>query len=195
MLTLRPLHPQPKYIMKYWKLWVENVSPVMKIMHRPSMERLFMNAVADLNQISRPAEAIMFTLYLSVITSLSVEDCKLELGLDREVALRQFRYASEQALARAGFIETQDFLVLQAFLMLLVCIRRQDDTRLGWTLVGLAIRMANALGLHRDGSHFGLNPFDTELRRRCWWQILAMGEHLIQPFSIQSLTSFRCTIE
>ncbi|KAG5804531.1 hypothetical protein H9Q74_008781 [Fusarium xylarioides] len=27
------------------------------------------------------------------------------------------------------------------------------------------------MGLHRDGTTFGLKPFDTELRRRLWWHI------------------------
>lgn len=31
--------------------------------------------------------------------------------------------------------------------------------------------MAHSMGIHRDGKIFGLNPFDTEMRRRLWWQI------------------------
>jgi hypothetical protein len=33
------------------------------------------------------------------------------------------------------------------------------------------MRIAQSLGLHRDGSKFGLSPFDTEMRRRLWWQV------------------------
>lgn len=40
-----------------------------------------------------------------------------------------------------------------------------------WTLTGLAVRLARALGLHRDGTKLGLSPFDTEVRRRIWWQL------------------------
>lgn len=36
------------------------------------------------------------------------------------------------------------------------------------------IRIAQSLGLHRDGSRFGLSPFDTEMRRRLWWQICVL---------------------
>jgi hypothetical protein len=28
------------------------------------------------------------------------------------------------------------------------------------------------MGYHRDGEHFNLTPFETEMRRRIWWQIL-----------------------
>lgn len=35
---------------------------------------------------------------------------------------------------------------------------------------GLVIRMGQALGLQRDGSHFDhLSPYDIEMRRRTWW--------------------------
>jgi len=32
--------------------------------------------------------------------------------------------------------------------------------------------MAQKMGLHRDGETLGLGPFDTEMRRRVWWQII-----------------------
>ena len=38
-------------------------------------------------------------------------------------------------------------------------------------LTGNAVRIAQALGIHRDGSFFSLSPFETEMRRRLWWQI------------------------
>jgi len=40
-----------------------------------------------------------------------------------------------------------------------------------WTLASVASRVAQGLGLHRDGSTLELPVFETELRRRTWWQI------------------------
>lgn len=31
-----------------------------------------------------------------------------------------------------------------------------------------------SLGLHRDGEKFGLSPYNTEMRRRLWWQICVL---------------------
>lgn len=45
------------------------------------------------------------------------------------------------------------------------------DTRTMGTLASVASRLAQGLGLHRDGSTLGLPVFETELRRRTWWQI------------------------
>lgn len=37
--------------------------------------------------------------------------------------------------------------------------------------------MAQRLGLHRDGLSLGLSVFETEMRRRIWWQILTVDVH------------------
>lgn len=37
--------------------------------------------------------------------------------------------------------------------------------------MGLTVRNAEKLGLHRDGSMLGLPPVETEERRRVWWQL------------------------
>jgi len=41
-------------------------------------------------------------------------------------------------------------------------------------LIGLALRIAQGLGLHRDGDGQAFSAFEGEIRRRLWWQILAL---------------------
>jgi hypothetical protein len=41
-----------------------------------------------------------------------------------------------------------------------------------WILNGVVLRIAQKMGLHRDGEVLGLSPFETEIRRRVWWQIM-----------------------
>jgi hypothetical protein len=43
-----------------------------------------------------------------------------------------------------------------------------------WALIGLAIRIAQGLGLHRDGNGQAFSAFEGEIRRRLWWQIIAL---------------------
>ena len=40
-----------------------------------------------------------------------------------------------------------------------------------WILSGNAIRLAESLGVHRDGTSMKLSVFNTEIRRRLWWHI------------------------
>ena len=48
--------------------------------------------------------------------------------------------------------------------------------------MGLTIRNAERLGIHRDGTFLGLSPAQTEERRRLWWQL----QHLDLFLAIRS---------
>lgn len=50
--------------------------------------------------------------------------------------------------------------------------RKHYDAHAFWILTGSAVRIGQRLGIHRDGSSHNLSPFDTEMRRRVWWQIV-----------------------
>ena len=174
MTSLRILHPPAKMIMKYWEFYVQNVDPLVKILHVPTTEKLLEEAVENIDHVPKATEAMMFAVYFSAVISLTAEECKNLLQQDREIALKRYRFGVEQALAKTDFLGTQELVVLQAFTLFLICVRRYDDTRFVWSLTGVAIRSATSLGIHRDGSQFGLNPFETELRRRLWWQICTL---------------------
>lgn len=45
------------------------------------------------------------------------------------------------------------------------------DSRTLWTLSGVAHRIGQGIGLHRDGTSLGLPPFQVEMRRRLCWQL------------------------
>lgn len=105
-----------------------------------------------------------------------------DLGVEKDQLLKQYRFATEQALARAGFLNTNEIVTVQAFVLFLVCVRRYDDTRFVWSLTALAFRIAQSLGLHRDGAKFGLSPFDTEMRRRLWWQVCILDVRAAEDY-------------
>ena len=48
---------------------------------------------------------------------------------------------------------------------------RTEVSRALTVLVGAAIRLAESVGLHRDGETFGFNPRDTHVRRLLWHQL------------------------
>lgn len=52
-----------------------------------------------------------------------------------------------------------------------MCLRCHSDCRSVWTLTSLAVRIGHALDLHRDPADLSFPPFETEMRRRLWWQI------------------------
>src|SRR5258708_23966462 len=68
----------------------------------------------------------------------------------------------------------------------LTFIRRTAES---WNVSGTAVRTGMSLGLHRDGTKLGLDPFQTEYRRRVWAYLYhadrAYALVLGRPYSIQ----------
>jgi hypothetical protein len=174
MINLRILHPPANQTMTYWGLYVENIDPVVRLLHKPTAQKLFIQTSKDQLALSKGTECLAFAVYFAVVTSLTNDQCQKLLGLEREIGLKRYRYATEQALAKANFLTTQELVVVQAFCLFLSCVRRHDNTKCVWTLTGLLTRMAVSIGLHRDGSQFDLPPFQTEMRRRLWWQVCTL---------------------
>ena len=46
-----------------------------------------------------------------------------------------------------------------------------------WTLISLAIRIAQAMGLHLDDKLSSRRPLEREMRHRLWWQICILDSH------------------
>ena len=44
-----------------------------------------------------------------------------------------------------------------------------------WPLLGMAMKVIQALGLHRDGEHFGLPQEEVMSRRRIFWEVSDIG--------------------
>jgi hypothetical protein len=168
------LHPSPETAREYWEVYKENVEPLVKVLHVPTFEPKLLEACGQLGKLSRGIECFMFTIYYGAITSLTSEECLKRWGEDRATLLSRYRFGLEQGLARANFLHCDETIILKALVVFLILLRRNDEARRIWTLTGLAVRIAQTLGIHRDGSHFKLPPFETEMRRRLWWQVCVL---------------------
>lgn len=49
--------------------------------------------------------------------------------------------------------------------------RNRAKPATSFSLLGVAVRIAQRMGLHRDGRALGLPPVQAEERRRVWWQL------------------------
>lgn len=168
---MQALHPPEHQARQFWNIYKENVEPLVKVLHVPTFEPTILNAAANIEKVSKGLEAWLFVIYYGAVTSISPAECRNKWGEERSTLLTRFRFGLEQALARANFLYCDEILILQAFVVYLIVLRCNDDARKIWTLTGLVVRIAQTLGIHRDGTHFDLPPFEIEMRRRLWWQV------------------------
>ncbi|GAB1195759.1 hypothetical protein APSETT444_005022 [Aspergillus pseudonomiae] len=185
--SLSAFHPSVKDSQILWNIFKENVAPVVMIFHKPTLHRLLYKTATNTSYIGRASEAVVFAVYFAASTSMSPEQCAEELGQDHSTLLQRYRFATQQALARAGFLQTRNQSVLQAAVLFLTCLRSPGDAEFVWTMTAAVYRLAQGLGLHRDGIHFNLTPFEIELRRRLWWSIYLLDSQSSELHAIGTL--------
>jgi hypothetical protein len=169
------LHPRAETVPSYWAVFKETFDPVIKVLHVPTQEPQILDNATHLHALSKPAECLMFAIYYAAVTNLAPDQCQLQFG-PRSELLERYRFGAQQALARAKFLQTSSISILQALTIFLVALRsNKEDTGLLGALGSVAVRIAQRLGLHRDGSHYAnLSPFKQEMRRRLWWHMVML---------------------
>lgn len=72
---LRPLHPMPSQIPFIWQMYCENVDPIVKILHVPSMTELIRDVCRNnLDQLPPSTEALLFSIHFAVVASMDEEE-------------------------------------------------------------------------------------------------------------------------
>jgi hypothetical protein len=172
---LREFHPLPSQIPFLLDVYSENINTIGQAVHMPTVTKMVRDLRGDVSKLTPANEALMFSIYYAAITSMEEDDVNINFGSTKAELNLKYRLGLEHALAKADFLNVPDLVLIQAFVIFITLLRRHDSPRFVWMMAGLVIRMALALGLHRDGTNFDhLTPFEIEMRRRVWWIICAM---------------------
>jgi hypothetical protein len=73
---LKDLRPLPSQVPFIWQTYVELVDPFIKILHIPTISKTIREVNSSLNPRSPAMEALMFSICLAAITSLSDEEVR-----------------------------------------------------------------------------------------------------------------------
>ncbi|KAJ3498005.1 hypothetical protein NLG97_g1463 [Lecanicillium saksenae] len=165
------LHPRADMIPIYWQEYKNNFDRVVKVLHVGITEPLILAAVASVENLDASTEALLFAIYFCAVVSTPAERCIETFGYGKDELFSRYTFAAQQAFTKARLLESDEFIVLQAFTIYLTALRFRSSLKPLWTLTALAVRLAQNAGLHRDGSAFNLPPFQSEMRRRLWWNI------------------------
>jgi hypothetical protein len=172
--SLLQYHPSHVEAMTLWHVHSENVEPICKILHIPTASQLVDKVSREPNAASRADECLVFSIYHFAAFSMTDDDCTRQFGRPRDDLIRNFRSATRQALVNASFLKTTELPILQALILFLIPSRFHYDPHTYWILTGVAVRIAQRMGLHRDGEQLGLPPFEVQMRRRLFYQLLPL---------------------
>ncbi|KAF4954053.1 hypothetical protein FSARC_12266 [Fusarium sarcochroum] len=128
------------------------------------------------------AVPIIWVGLLFGIMSMSVFLQKQDLGAcglsapESQATLETYRTLTIHCLVAGDYLRSSRYTVETLMLHFAVDQEVNVDTYIGnWVLLGVIVRVAMRMGLHRDPSHWpNIRPLQAELRRRIWMALYSM---------------------
>ncbi|KAF9691785.1 hypothetical protein EKO04_010545 [Ascochyta lentis] len=155
------------------------VHPICRILHEPTA-LAFVQGIEELTHASthrlkfNSLRAIDCAIAFAAVKTLTPGECYSKLGAEKRVVEARLRHILESALAACDILNSKEIVTLQAFTLYIMFMCSTESTQSSWALLALAIRIAQGLGMHRDGDGASLDAFHAEMRRRLWWQLVVL---------------------
>lgn len=119
-VDISTLHPEPVQIFRLWQVYLDNVNPLLKVTHTPSLQGRIIEAVSNIANVEPTMEALMFSIYCMSLVSVATDDCQAMFGSSKRDLLRRYRFGCQQALLNCGFLRSSDRDCLTALYLYLV---------------------------------------------------------------------------
>ena len=154
---------------------MERVAPLIPFLHKKIVQEQFSAAEPKQDPLDNESEALVFALYLVTFTSLKDAECEARFrNRTRNSMIKRYRYATEQAIKKATLENRQSLKLIQACVLLAVSGWREGGSDYVYGLIHWALQFAERISLDQDGLSLGLDFFESEMRRRLWWEICVL---------------------
>lgn len=134
-------HPGHEDAMKLWRAHVQNVEPLIKVLHVPTTGSMIEMVSQQPVTASKAQECLLFAIYHFAVFSMTEEECECAFGRSRTDLLGIYQGALRQALVNASWLKTTKIPVLQAYVLFLISIRTLADPHIFWILTGIGTRI------------------------------------------------------
>ena len=181
------MHPTTTQMEELWAIYAANVDPVVKVFHRPSLRTMFHAVRLGDQKIAPDVEAALLSVYFAAVVSSTDERCWTVLRASKASCIDRYRHALEHVFNQRDLLSSSSLMMLQSFVLFLTSMRRVSSTSLVHAWCAIAVRIALSQGVHRDGSFFGLEEFEAEMRRRLWWHLVLMDNDLSEDHGVDPL--------
>ncbi|KAG5919484.1 hypothetical protein E4U42_006501 [Claviceps africana] len=182
-------------ILQLCDVYLRNVDPVIKILHRPSLSKWMLDGDRYLgypeDHIS--TQALEAAVCYAAASTLSEAQCQAMSRISKSTMVSTYRKQCEVAFERAGLLTTRCSIILQSFVLYLVSRRSEEKGTAVWTLVDVAVRIALAMGLNReprDGTA-AESFFHQQMRLRLWLTICLLDSQASLAQSTKPLIGYQ----
>ncbi|OAG37470.1 hypothetical protein AYO21_08324 [Fonsecaea monophora] len=155
--------------------YFDNVHFIARVVHWPSFQLHYDNFwTAVLAGLEPPAwqQSIVLSVLFSAVASMLESEVTAIFARPKSTILGNFQTGTEVALSKAQVLRATKIETLQALVVYLIPMCRDQLSRAHSVIVGMAVRLAECMGLHRDPEAiYGLSPVECHVRRIIWFQL------------------------
>lgn len=167
----------------YYEDFVDSVHPLIPLIHLPTFDaqyRRFWNWYKAWTPGLAPEGVLaenpsflplLFTVLFTGSIARSRPDVLANISSPLETQKKLY-YLIPVALAMVGFPHSPSLYSLMSFLLLNSMLIREEESLSSCSFVAVAFRVCQAMGLHKDGTDFGLDEIQIEERRRIWRHLM-----------------------
>jgi hypothetical protein len=187
----------PKHTaLRLWHIYLERIDACsgIKVLHVPTDEVRVCAAIENPAAASPENLALCYAVFYAAVAVLPPTEAQTLSQHDPDplpTVQKASKAGFERALAEAEILDKPTLPLLSAMALYLSAMQLHSQGKGIWVLNGLAIRLAQGMGLHRDGERLGLSPFQSELRRRVWWHILGRDGRAAEDSGLQKFCTMR----
>lgn len=158
--------------------YISYFHPIVPLTHIPTLRKDY-ELFWDLRQSGAPAGQlktvpfILAALYAGAVVCLHPSMHGAFPGTDIERVAIDIYHEAINALHAENFPRVPTVASLCAYMVVQGIGMRDEEPLTTCSYVGIAVRVAQMLGLHKDPSHFKITigPIQAEIQRRVWWHV------------------------
>ena len=178
LLTGMPTERQSHIL---FRCWLSGVHGPMPMVYPPKVLQLyeqFWDWYKNKRESGEPIPSMDFLSFLYAIwyagsVSISIRGLKEWFpGAKRAALSAGFHDQITRCLVSANFPRIASIPSLSAFLTLTIITAKEEEPLTSSLFAGMALRVAQMLGLHREPTLFDFEPWEVESRRRLWWHVV-----------------------
>ncbi|KAK4112863.1 hypothetical protein N656DRAFT_789473 [Canariomyces notabilis] len=168
-VDLATLHSEQAKILRLWQIYLDNVNPLLKVTHTPSLQARIIDAVGDRASIGAPLEAlrVLFRIYCVSVISLADDQCHTLVGSRKKDILTGYQSGDHDCLTALSFTYCSQ-----------VSVRPETDPRSLSSMLAVAIRIAQRMGYNNESNHAKCTVLEAEVRRRLWWPLVIFDNRI-----------------
>lgn len=119
-IDLSASYPGQAQIFRLWQIYLDNVNPLLKVTHIPTLQPRILDAVSNPESVNPSLQALMFSIYCLSVSSLTQDECFTHFQLSRIDLLAIYQPACRQALLNCSAWRSSEVDSLTALYFYLV---------------------------------------------------------------------------